>query len=115
VLADASLRGVPLLAAEAVERSAVGLLGVLLSPLAVWLVTPFLRPVSIPRLVFTYLVPLVPLLVLWDGVVSVLRSYRPAELRALAAGLPGELEWSVHRARRRGPAATFLTGTPRHR
>ena len=59
--------------------------------------------------------PLVPLLVLWDGVVSVLRCYRPEELLALAAGLPGDLEWRVERARPRGPAATFLTGTPRER
>lgn len=115
VLSDASRSGVPFLAAEAVERSALGLLGVLASPLLVWLVTPFLRPVSIPRLVFTYLVPVIPLLVLWDGVVSVLRCYRPEELRALTAGLPGDLEWRVERARRRGPAATFLTGTPRQR
>ena len=115
VLADASRRGVPLLVAEAVERSALGLLGVLLSPLLVWLVTPFLRPVTLPRLLFTYVAPLIPLLVLWDGVVSVLRSYRPEELLALSAGLPGNLTWRVDRARPRGPAATFLTGTPRQR
>jgi hypothetical protein len=115
VLADASRRGVPLLVAEAVERSGLALLGVLASPLLVWLVTPFLRPLSIARLLFTYLVPLVPLLVLWDGVVSVLRCYRPEELLALAEGLPGDLEWRVERARPRGPAATFLTGTPREK
>jgi hypothetical protein len=115
VLADASRRGIPILAAEAVERSALGLLGVLASPALVWLVTPFLRPLSPGRLLFTYLVPLVPLLVLWDGVVSVLRCYRPDELLALSAGLPGDLDWRVERARPRGPAATFLTGTPRQR
>ena len=113
VLADASRRGVPLLAAEAVERSVAGLLGVLLSPLLVWAVTPFLRPVSIARLLLTYVIPLVPLLVTWDGVVSVLRSYRPEELRALASGLPGDVEWTVHRSGRVGPSPTFLVGTPR--
>jgi hypothetical protein len=115
VLADASRKGVPLLAAEAVERSALALLGVLLSPFLVWLVTPFLRPVTLPRLLFTYVVPLIPFLVTWDGVVSVLRCYRPEELLALSAGLPGDMEWRVDRARPRGPAATFLTGTPRER
>jgi hypothetical protein len=106
---------VPLLVAEAVERSALGLLGVLLSPLLVWLVTPFLRPVTLPRLLFTYVVPLIPLLVTWDGVVSVLRCYRREELLALSAGLPGDMEWRVDRARPWGPSATFLTGTPRER
>jgi hypothetical protein len=115
VLADASLRGVPFLAGEAVERSALGLLGVLLSPLLVWLVTPLLRPLSPARIAFTYLLPIVPLLVLWDGVVSVLRCYRPEELLALSRDLPGSLDWRVERARPHGPAATFLVGTPRAR
>ena len=115
VLADAARHGVPLLAAEAVERSALGLAGVLLSPVLVWAVTPFLRPLSLSRLLFTYLLPLVPLMVLWDGIVSVLRCYRPEELHALTAGLDDRYEWRVERARPRGPAATFLVGTPRAR
>lgn len=115
VLADAARHGVPLLVAEVVERSALGLAGVALSPLLVWGVTPFLRPVSLPRLLLTYLLPVVPLMVLWDGVVSVLRCYRPDELRALTAGLDVGYEWRVERARPRGPAATLLVGTPRPR
>lgn len=112
VLADAARRGVPFLSAEAVERSALGLLAVLLSPLLVWAVTPLLRPVSPGRLLFTYLVPLVPLMVLWDGVVSVLRCYRPAELAALAEGLSPGYAWTVERSRPRGPAVTLLVGRP---
>jgi hypothetical protein len=115
VLADAARHGVPLLAAEAVDRSALGLAGVLFSPLLVWAVTPFLRPLSMPRLLFTYLLPLVPLLVLWDGIVSVLRCYRPDELRALTGGLDDRYDWRVERVRRFGPASTVLVGTPRAR
>jgi hypothetical protein len=115
VLAAAADDGVPLLAAEAVERTATGLLVVLLSPLLVWIVTPFLRPVSPARLAFTYLLPVVPLLVLWDGVVSVLRCYRADELRALTAGLGEGYTWDVVRTRPRGPAPTILVGTPARR
>jgi len=115
VLADAARQGVPLLAAEAVDRSALGLAGVLFSPLLVWAVTPFLRPPSVPRLLFTYVLPLVPLMALWDGIVSVLRCYRPDELRALTAGLDDRYHWRVEQARRFGPAATLLVGTPRAR
>ena len=115
VLADAARHGVPLVAAEAVDRSALGLLGVLFSPILVWGVTPFLRPPSIPRLLLTYGIPLVPLLVLWDGIVSVLRAYRPDELRALTAGLDEGYDWHVERVRARGPASTLLVGTPRSR
>jgi hypothetical protein len=90
MLADAAQRGVPFVAAEAVERSAFGLLRVLFSPVWAWAVTPLLRPVSAPRLVFTYLVPLVPLIALWDGVVSVLRCFL-----ALVEGLAPRYAWSV--------------------
>lgn len=112
VLGDAARQGVPFVAAEAVERSLLGLLVVLLSPIFVWVVTPRLRPLSPARLLFTYAVPLVPLLVLWDGVVSVLRCYRPAELRALTSGLEPGYEWAVERSRPRGPAVTMLVGRP---
>jgi len=115
VFDDAVKQGVPFLAAEAVERSALGFAGVLLSPILVWAVTPFLRPLSLSRLLLTYLVPIVPLMVLWDGIVSVLRCYRPDELRALTAGLDDRYDWRVERARRFGPAATLLVGTPRAR
>jgi hypothetical protein len=115
VLADAARHGVPLLAAEAVDRSALGFAGVLFSPLLVWAVTPFLRPLSLPRLLFTYILPFVPLMVLWDGIVSVLRCYRPDELRALTEGLDDRYDWRVERVRRFGPAATVLVGTPRAR
>jgi hypothetical protein len=115
VLADAARHGVPLLAAEAVERSALGLAGVLFSPLLVWAVTPFLRPFSFSRVLLTYPVPLVPLMVLWDGIVSVLRCYRPDELRALTSGLDDGYVWRVERTRPHGPAATLLVGTPRTR
>ena len=103
----------PLLAAEAVERSALGFAGVLFSPFLVWAVTPFLRPLSLSRLLFTYVLPLVPVMALWDGIVSVLRCYRPDELRALTAGLDDRYDWRIERVRRFGPASTVLVGTPR--
>lgn len=111
VLADAARRRVPFMAGEAVERSVLGLAGILISPLLVWLVTPVLRPLSLARVLLTYLLPVVPLLVLWDGIVSVLRCYRPGELLALAEGLDPAYSWSVEGGRRgRGP--TLLVGRP---
>lgn len=55
-------------------------------PLALLLLlftTPLLRPRSLNRLLLTYLLPVVPLTVIWDGVVSNLRTYRPEELEEL--------------------------------
>jgi hypothetical protein len=50
--------------------------------------TPWIRPFRWSRLLFTYLIPIVSLMLLFDGIVSCLRSYRPRELREMIATLP---------------------------
>jgi hypothetical protein len=76
---------------------------------------PTIRPLKLSWLFFTYLVPLVPLLVLWDGVVSCLRIYSPRELRDLVDALPdNDYEWDIGTIPLGGPAhATYLVGRPR--
>lgn len=68
------------------------------------LVTPIIRPLTLPRLLFTYLIPVVPLATCWDGIISLLRVYSPKELRELTAdcGVDGYI-WE---------AGTASTGTP---
>ena len=83
----------------------------LIVPLLVLLVTPFVRPFSLARLLLTYLVPVLPLLILWDGIVSCLRTYRPDELLALTAGLDGH-RWRATELRQRGSIVTVLVGEP---
>ena len=53
---------------------AVGMFGV---PLAVLAMMPFARPFRWGYFAFTYLIPLMPLIVWWDGMVSMLRIYSP--------------------------------------
>lgn len=43
----------------------------------------FKQPVTLSRVLFSYLVPIVPLIFLWDSCVSHLRSYSPTELQAI--------------------------------
>lgn len=100
---------------EATERSPAGVAAMLPAPLAVLLATPFIRPFRPSRLLWTYLLPAVPALVLWDGVVSCLRTYTPDELRAMTDELEGEgYRWEIGRARSRGAPApvTYLLGWP---
>ena len=85
VLHAAAAAGQPIAVLEISERS-LRTIPVLLSPLFVWLATPFMRPFTWPRFLFTYVIPLVPFTVLWDGVVSQLRAYTVDELRALTEG-----------------------------
>ncbi|HSL18401.1 MAG TPA: class I SAM-dependent methyltransferase [Methylomirabilota bacterium] len=57
---------------------------VLLIPLLAAACTPFIRPFAWRRLLFTYLLPVVPAVAGWDGLVSNLRTYSPPELLELA-------------------------------
>ena len=108
ILADAARAGQPVAAFEATERRAASLALFVPSVLVLVLaLTPWIRPFRWSRLVLTYLVPLLPLLILWDGVVSHLRTYSAEELRELVAGIdaPG-YRWDVRRER--------IPGTPGH-
>jgi hypothetical protein len=84
--------------------------------LLVFVTTPWIRPFRWSRLFWTYLVPIVPFVVLFDGVVSCLRTYRPQELHEIAGKLTGsEYQWDAGEhpdARGRMPI-TYLIGYPR--
>jgi len=53
-------------------------------PVATLCLMPFVRPFRFRRLFWTYLVPIIPFVMLWDGVLSCLRAYTPEELREMA-------------------------------
>jgi len=102
----------PIAIFEVSERS-LRTLPVLLTPLFVWIATPFMRPFTCRRLFWTYLVPLVPFTCLWDGIVSQLRAYTVDELRALTAGA-SPMQWDIGQipiAKGRG-RLTYLVGCP---
>ncbi len=77
--------------------------------------TPWVRPFRWTRLLWTYLIPLIPLVLIHDGVVSCLRTYRPQELRAIVTTLNAKgYEWKSgeHLGGRRQPRITYLIGYP---
>lgn len=116
VLADAVADGVPIAIFERTKRNVTCFLLMLLTPLFVLLGMPAVRPFRLTNLLFTYLIPLVPVVVLWDGIVSTLRTYSVEELRALVAEVPGRerYDWSIGEAAGRGPLPMlYLVGTPR--
>ena len=97
---------------EVSERSARAI-PVVLVPVFVWLATPFMRPFLWRRLLWTYLIPLVPLTCLWDGIVSQLRAYSIDELHDLTVG-SASMRWEIGQvpiARGRG-RLTYLLGIP---
>lgn len=113
--------GRPLLVAEYSERSWRGVAQVLVAaPISAWAAPARLRAAEWDRLLLTYLLPAVPLVCLWDGVVSQLRAYEPDELLALAAAATraesaeGAYRWEAARRRVRGLPVrlTHLLGWP---
>lgn len=114
ILADAVLHGRGIGVFEITRRTPLDLVGMLFLPLIALLVTPFIRPFRWDRLFWTYLVPVVPLAVWFEGTVSCLRSYTPRELRDMVAGLDG-YQWEIG-AVWSPPLITFMTyliGTPK--
>jgi len=95
ILADAvrSRRGIA--AFELTRRSPVALVGMLFLPILLLLCTPFIRPFRWERLVWTYLVPIVPLIVWFDATVSCLRTYTRNELCDLVADLHDGYDWEI--------------------
>jgi hypothetical protein len=115
ILADAVTKNEGIGVFEYTERNwLVWTLPTLLIPLVVWLCTPFIRPFRWDRLVWTYLVPVVPLVALWDGFVSNLRTYSVAELWRLLDRLEGSCyTWRVGTVRSLGLSRiTYVVGVP---
>jgi hypothetical protein len=102
---------------EITRRSAIDILGMPFFALGVLLFTPWIRPFRWSRLLWTYVIPLVPLLTWWDATVSCLRSYTPDELREMVAGLGADVTWEAGVVRVPLPpvSMTYLIGTPKPR
>lgn len=83
LLVAAQRRGVGFAAFEATQRSVRGLLVTIFIPLLVLGLMPRVRPRRWRALVLTYVPPIVPLLLWWDGAASTLRSHGADELRTL--------------------------------
>ena len=114
VLADAVKQQQGIAVIEMVSRSPLAFFSVFIGLAMLFVTAPFVQPFRFSRLLFTYLLPLVPLCILWDGLVSCLRVYSPAELRALVSQLGNTTyEWDIGELRVGPGVATYLIGTPR--
>ena len=90
------------------------MLFMLLAPVFVWLATPLLRPFSWARIFFTYVIPAIPFVVCFDGIVSCCRTYSPDELRELVKSVSDlGYEWRLGQVSGRGLLpVTFALAIP---
>lgn len=86
-----------LLILESQDRSPISLISMLFSPISLFIMTPMIKPFSLLRILFTYFIPILPFFVLWDGVVSSLRTYTDDDLKELISEVEGSnnYEWEI--------------------
>jgi hypothetical protein len=83
-------------------------------PLVFFFFTPFFRPFRFSRLFFTYIIPIIPFCTVWDGIVSIIRLYRPNELLQIAKEVePDTYHWNSGKMKSKfGLNVTYLVGYP---
>jgi hypothetical protein len=103
----------PILCAELSERTVANVIGAALIPLFVVLLMPLVRPLRLSWLLFTYVIPILPFSIAWDGLVSHLRVYSPAELERFVDGLGGDgYTWEIGQEKLGLGRITWIFGRP---
>ena len=116
ILADSVRNRVGIGIFETTERSLFGLVAGFIAPVVMLAVTPWIRPFSWKRLLWTYVLPVIPVFVLWDGVISALRTYTVDEMKAMTISLgSNDYQWEIAKFyKRAGANGTYLLGYPRN-
>lgn len=93
---------------------AIMLLILIFHPIALLLGTPFIKPFRWQRLAFTYLIPVVPICTVWDGLISILNLYNPSQLLSIARELDdNHYKWEAGKVRNKfGLRIMYFTGIP---
>jgi len=82
-------------------------------PVLTWLLTPRMRPFGWRRVLWTYLLPVVPFTLWLDGVLSCLRAYSLQDLREMIAPLSApDYAWEIGEAGSVKARVAYLIGTP---
>lgn len=75
--------------------------------------TPFVRPLSITQIIFTYLIPILPIFIAWDGTVSNMRTYTIKDLEELLEQVDSpHYNWETDTIKTKSGKMLFLTGKP---
>jgi hypothetical protein len=99
---------------EVPKRDPLTILLVIFMPIMAFVLVPLIRPFRWSRLLWTYLIPVVPLVLWFDGIMSCMRAYSPSELHELTQGLSSDgYRWEIGEERRGMPVTiTYLIGYP---
>lgn len=77
------------------------------------ILTPTIKGVTWKQLLFTYLIPILPLCIAWDGAVSNARTYTKSDLSRLIEGLDVDYVWEIEEISGKAPMPMLcLWGSP---
>jgi hypothetical protein len=115
ILQNAVDAGSGIAVAEFTHRSIGNCAKYLLAPALACLVMTTIRPIRWDWLFFSFVIPVLPFMIAWDGLVSNLRTYLPDELRDLVQSVSEheQFRWEIGIARgsRMFPTITYLIAT----
>jgi hypothetical protein len=106
----------PIAIFEFLERDLIHLLKIGAIPASVYALTPFIKPFSLERLFYTYTLPIVPLSISFDGLVSVFRTYTLDEMREMTQMLLGgdTYQWEIGVQKNALVSTQYLLGIPKN-
>ncbi len=113
ILQDAADQQQPILIVETLEKGFIqGLMIFLLAPIMTLFLTPMIRPFRWWRILFTYLIPILPLMIAWDGLVSIIRIHDESSMKKWTQEIGG-MDWSVGGIRQKNLYILYLSGAPK--
>lgn len=81
--------------------------------ISTFFITPFVRPMTWKQILFTYIIPVLPLCIAWDGAVSNARTYTIEDLELLLHGLDlVDYHWEKGAIKGRFGNKLYLLGYP---
>jgi hypothetical protein len=114
ILKDAFDRREGIAVLEAAQRDLRTVAATTALPLLALITAPDIKPFSWSRIFWTYCIPLIPLTLWFDGVLSCLRAYTRSELGELVAPLHAEdYSWECGEHRGKMAGVLYLIGSPR--
>lgn len=118
ILQDAVNQGQGIAIFETTERRSRAYLTMLFGPFYAMVTALWMRPFRWSRAFWTFVVPLIPIAITFDGIVSCLRSYSPFELELLIAEVDARgYEWEIGHLPIPSTSLlrlTYLMGLPPH-
>jgi hypothetical protein len=117
IIADAVKKRSGFAFIDGIYPRTIGVLLVLINIVLVFGSLAFLRPFRLSRLFFSYVIPIIPFVLIFDGIVSAIRVYSPAELAELVKDIPTEdfvIEYGIERFAGLPLGPTYIIGYPKN-